>query len=282
MQLRRKRFDKPDEIRTVEKARIELVELGEAVIGRTVFEPGWHWAEHVKQIVETASCEVHHTGYVVSGHLHVEMNDGAAIELTAGDVFEVPPGHDAWVIGDQPWISIDFAGRRLFAKSPAEVSERTFTTIVFTDLTASTETLARIGDSRWRTLLAEHNEAARAQIERFGGREVKTTGDGFLVMFDSPARAVRGAGAMLAAAAANGLTARAAVHTGEVELQGDDLRGIAVHAAARILDRAEPGQVVVSGTVRDLLAGSGLEFTDLGEFELRGLEGKRALAALIR
>ena len=282
MQLRRKRFDKPDEIRTVEKARIELVELGEAVIGRTVFEPGWHWAEHVKQIVDTASCEVHHTGYVVSGHLHVEMNDGAAIELTAGDVFEVPPGHDAWVIGDQPWISIDFAGRRLFAKSPAEVSERTFTTIVFTDLTASTETLARIGDSRWRTLLAEHNEAARAQIERFGGREVKTTGDGFLVMFDSPARAVRGAAAMLAAAAANGLTARAAVHTGEVELQGDDVRGIAVHAAARILDRAEPGQVVVSGTVRDLLAGSGLEFTDLGEFELRGLEGKRSLAALVR
>ena len=282
MQLRRKRFDKPDEIRTVEKARIELVELGEAVIGRTVFEPGWHWAEHVKQIVDTASCEVHHTGYVVSGHLRVEMNDGAAIELTAGDVFEVPPGHDAWVIGDQPWISIDFAGRRLFAKSPAEVSERTFTTIVFTDLTASTETLARIGDSRWRTLLAEHNESARAQIERFGGREVKTTGDGFLVMFDSPARAVRGAAAMLAAAAANGLTARAAVHTGEVELQGDDVRGIAVHAAARILDRAEPGQVVVSGTVRDLLAGSGLEFTDLGEFELRGLEGKRSLAALVR
>ena len=82
--------------------------------------------------------------------------------------------------------------------------------------------------------------------------------------------------------AAHGLTARAAVHTGEVELQGDDVRGIAVHAAARILDRAEPGQVLVSGTVRDLLAGSGLEFSDLGEFELRGLEGKRALAALVR
>ena len=282
MQLRRKRFDKPDEVRTVEKARIQLVELGEAAIGRTVFEPGWRWSEHVKSIVGTASCEVHHTGYVMSGTLGVEMDGGASIELTAGDVFEVPPGHDAWVIGDEPWISIDFAGRRLFAKSPAEVSERTFTTIVFTDLTASTETLSRVGDSRWRALLAEHNEDARAQIERFGGREVKTTGDGFLVMFDSPARAVRGAGAMLDVAAAHGLTARAAVHTGEVELQGDDVRGIAVHAAARILDRAEPGQVLVSGTVRDLLAGSGLEFSDLGEFELRGLDGKRALAALVR
>jgi class 3 adenylate cyclase/quercetin dioxygenase-like cupin family protein len=282
VQLRRKRFDKPDEVRTVEKARIELVNLGEAVIGRTVFEAGWHWAEHVKAIVGTTSCEVHHTGYVMSGHLRVEMNDGAAIDLVPGDVFEVPPGHDAWVIGDEPWISIDFAGRRLFAKSPAEMSERTFTTIVFTDLTASTETLARVGDSRWRALLAEHNESAREQIERFGGREIKTTGDGFLVMFDSPARAVRGAAGMLDAAAAKGLTARAGVHTGEVELQGDDVRGIAVHAAARILDRAQPGQVLVSGTVRDLLAGSGLEFSDLGEFELRGLEGKRTLAALVR
>jgi class 3 adenylate cyclase len=186
------------------------------------------------------------------------------------------------VIGDEPWVSLDFAGRRLFAKSPAEVSERTLTTIVFTDLSGSTETLARIGDSRWRSMLAEHNEAARAQIERFGGREVATTGDGFLVMFDSPARAVRGAAGMLDAASAHGLTARAGVHTGEVERQGDDVRGIAVHAAARILARAEPGQVLVSGTVRDLLAGSGLEFTDLGEFELRGLEGKRALAALVR
>jgi len=282
VQLRRKRFDKPDEVRTVEKASIELVNLGEAVIGRTVFEPGWRWSEHVKPIVGTASCEVHHTGYVMSGTLGVEMDEGASTQLIRGDVFEVPPGHDAWVIGDEPWISIDFAGRRLFAKSPAEVSERTFTTIVFTDLTASTQTLFRMGDSGWRALLAEHNEAAREQIERFGGREVKTTGDGFLVMFDSPARAVRGAAGMLDAAAAKGLMARAGVHTGEVELQGDDVRGITVHAAARILDRAEPGQVLVSGTVRDLLAGSGLEFTDLGEFELRGLEGKRTLAALIR
>lgn len=282
VQLRRKRFDKPDEVRTVEKARIELVELGEAAIGRTVFEPGWRWADHVKPIVGTASCEVHHIGYVFSGHLHVELNDGAAIELTAGDVFEVPPGHEAWVVGDEPWVSIDFAGRRLFAKSPAEVSERTFTTIVFTDLSGSTETLARVGDSRWRSMLADHNEAARAQIERFGGREVATTGDGFLVMYDSPARAVRGAAGMLDAASAHGLTARAGVHTGEVERQGDDVRGIAVHAAARILSHAEPGQVLVSGTVRDLLAGSGLEFTDLGEFELRGLGGKRPLAALVR
>jgi class 3 adenylate cyclase/quercetin dioxygenase-like cupin family protein len=282
VQLRRKRFDHPDEVRSVERARIELVELGDAAIGHTIFEPGWHWAEHVKPIVGTATCEVHHLGYVLSGRLHIDMDDGPSIELTAGDVFEVPPGHVAWVVGDEPWTSIDFAGRRLFAKPPAEESERKFATIVFTDLSRSTETLGQMGDARWRALLAEHNQAVRVQIERFNGREIQTTGDGFLVVFDNPARAVRAAAAMLDTAAGHGLTARAGVHTGEIEVQGDDIRGIAVHAAARILALASPGQVVVSGTVRDLLSGSGMEFSDLGEHELRGIEGRRSLAALVR
>ena len=282
MQLRRKRFDHPDEVRTVEKARIELVELGELAIGRAVFEPGWRWSEHVKPIVGTESCQVHHIGYVVSGHLHIEMSDGASLEVMGGDAFEIPPGHDAWVVGDEPWVSVDWAGRRLFARSPKDVSDRIFTTVVFTDLSGSTETLNRLGDARWRLLLAEHNQAVRAEIERFGGREMKTTGDGFFVLFDSPARAVRGAAAMIDAAAAYGLTARAGVHAGEVELEGDEVRGIAVHAAARILGVAQPGEVLVSGTVRDLLSGSGIEFAERGEFELRGLDGRRSLAALVR
>lgn len=282
MQLRRKRFDSPDEVRTVEKGRIELVELGELTVGRAIFEPGWRWSEHVKPIVETESCQVHHIGYVVSGRIHIEMTDGATIELAAGDTFEIPPGHDAWVVGDEPWVSVDYAGRRLFARSPKADSDRTLATIVFTDLSRSTETLRQLGDSRWRLLLAEHNQAARAEIERFAGREVQTTGDGFLVLFDSPARAVRGAAAMIDAAARVDLTARAAVHTGEVEHQGDEVRGIAVHATARILALAQPGEVLVSNTVRELLAGSGLEFEDRGEFELRGIEGRRNLSALVR
>ena len=282
MQLRRKRFDRPDETRTVEKARIELVELGDAAIGFATFEPGWHWAKHVKPIVETETCEVHHLGYVMSGHLHVDMDDGASIDLLPGDVFEVPPGHVAYVVGDEPWTSIDFAGRRMFAKAPTEETKRKFATIVFTDLSRSTETARQMGDARWRTLLAEHNQAARAQIERFSGREIQTTGDGFLLMFDHPGQAVRGAAAMVDTAATYRLTARAGIHTGEVELQGDEVRGIAVHVAARILAIAEPGEVLVSGTVRDLLNGSGLEFTERGEFELRGIEGRKVLAALAR
>ena len=282
MQLRHKRFDRPDEVRIVEKARVELIELGELAVGRAIFEPGWRWSDHVKPIVGTESCQVHHLGYVLSGHLHVEMTDGASLEVVGGDAFEIPPGHDAWVIGDEPWISVDWAGRRLFAKSPKEISDRIFTTLVFTDLCGSTETLNRLGDARWRLLLAEHNQAVRAEIERFGGREAKTTGDGFFVLFDSPARAVRGAAAMLDAAATHGLTARAGIHAGEVELQGEEVRGIAVHAAARILGVAQPGEVLVSTTIRDLLAGSGLDFVDRGEFELRGLNGFRSLAALVR
>jgi class 3 adenylate cyclase len=282
MQLRRKRFDRPDEVRVVEKARVELIELGELAVGRAIFEPGWRWSEHVKPIAGTESCQVHHIGYVMSGHLHVEMTDGASLDVMGGDAFEIPPGHDAWVIGDEPWVSVDWAGRRLFAKSPNEISDRIFATLVFTDLSGSTEMLTRLGDARWRLLLAEHNQAVRTEIERFGGREAKTTGDGFFVLFDSPARAVRGAAAMIDAATNHGLTARAGIHAGEVELQGDEVRGIAVHAAARILGVAQPGEVLVSSTIRDLLSGSGLDFVDRGGFELRGLNGFRSLAALVR
>jgi class 3 adenylate cyclase len=133
-----------------------------------------------------------------------------------------------------------------------------------------------------RLLMAEHNQAVRAEIEHFGGREIQTTGDGFFVLFDSPARAVRCAAAMIDAAMAIDLTARAGVHTGEVEFQADEVRGIAVHTAARILAVAQPGEVLVSSTVRDLLAGSGLTFEGRGEYELKGLEGRRSVAALIR
>jgi quercetin dioxygenase-like cupin family protein len=145
MQLRRKRFDHPDEVRTVDKAHIDLVELGELAIGRAVFEPGWRWSEHVKPIVGTESCQVHQVGYVVSGHLHIEMTDGASLDVVGGDAFEIPPGHDAWVVGDEPWVSVDWAGRRLFAKSPQEICDRIFATVVFTDLSGSTETLNRLG-----------------------------------------------------------------------------------------------------------------------------------------
>ena len=108
---------------------------------------------------------MHHLGYV-SGHLHVEMTDGASLEVLGGDAFEIPPGHDAWVVGDEPWVSVDWAGRRLFAKSPREISDRIFATSSSPTYPGLQETLNRLGDARWRLLLAEHNEAVRTEIER--------------------------------------------------------------------------------------------------------------------
>lgn len=140
MQLRRKRFDRPDEVRRTDRTTVELVELGELAVGRTTFQPGWRWSEHVKPVVDTDYCQVHHLGYVISGRLRVEMHDGATVELEGGDLFEVPPGHDAWVIGDEPWISVDWAGRRLFAKPAHDVADRILRTVLFTDLSGSTET----------------------------------------------------------------------------------------------------------------------------------------------
>jgi class 3 adenylate cyclase len=224
---------------------------------------------------------VYHIGYVISGRLQVEMRDGASVELTTGDVFEVPPGHDAWVVGDKPWISVDYAGRRLFAKPTQEFADRVLRTVVFTDLCRSTETLERLGDASWRLLLAEHNQRARVAMERFSGREIDSAGDGFLILFDSPAAAVRGAAAMVDAAASLDLMARGAVHTGEVELHGENVRGIAVHLAARVLGLAQPGEVLVTSTVQELLAGAGLDFEPRGEHELRGITGRRSIAALI-
>ena len=281
MQLRRKRFDHPDEVRTVEKARIELVELGELAIGRAVFEPGWRWSEHVKPIVGTESCQVHHIGYVVSGHLHIEIGDGASLEVMGGDAFEIPPGHDAWVVGDEPWVSVDWAGRRLFARSPKDVSDRIFTTVVFT----GSVQVDRDAEPDWRRAVAA--AACRAQPGGAGGdRALRRTRDedhrGRLL------RSLRQPGPCGARSCGHDRRRRRVwahrsrgVHAGEVELEGDEVRGIAVHAAARILGVAQPGEVLVSGTVRDLLSGSGIEFAE-GEFELRGLDGRRSLVALIR
>ena len=116
MQLRRKRFDRPDEVRTVDKAHIDLVELGELAIGRAVFEPGWRWSEHVKPLVGTDSCQTHHLGHLISGRMGVRMDDGTEMAFGPGDVYEIPPGHDGWVIGDEPVVGFEIMGAESFAK----------------------------------------------------------------------------------------------------------------------------------------------------------------------
>jgi class 3 adenylate cyclase len=156
----------------------------------------------------------------------------------------------------------------------APESDRILATVLFTDLVGSTRRAAELGDHAWRGLLARHDEVVRREIERHRGRPVKSLGDGWLATFDGPARAVRCALALRGALAGLDLEIRAGVHTGEVEVLADDVGGLAVHIAARVMALAEPGAVVASQTVKDLVVGSGLEFSDRGAHELRGVPGE--------
>ena len=153
-------------------------------------------------------------------------------------------------------------------------SERRLATILFTDIVGSTDRARQLGDKTWRELLEAHDRTVRREIARFRGREVKALGDGFLAVFDGPARAIRCSRAITEAMEPLGIQVRAGLHTGEVEGSESDIHGIAVHLAARIMDEAGAGEVVVSRTVKDLVAGSDIEFDDTGEHFLRGIEQK--------
>jgi len=161
-------------------------------------------------------------------------------------------------------------------------ADRFLATVLFTDIVGSTDIAARLGDRQWRRVVAAHNAVIRRELKRFGGREVDTAGDGFFATFSQPAQAVRAADAMLSGVAPLGMTLRAGVHTGECEMIGHKVGGIAVHIGARVMASAAAGEVLVSSTVRDLVAGSGLSFEDRGDHELKGLSGTYGLFALVR
>jgi class 3 adenylate cyclase/dienelactone hydrolase len=158
--------------------------------------------------------------------------------------------------------------------------DRVLATVLFTDLVDSTRWAAELGDRRWRVLLDEHDQIVRREIDRFRGREIKTLGDGFLATFDGPARAVRCASAIAEKMQVLGLEVRCGLHTGEIEVKGEDIAGIAVHIAARIAALAESGQVLVSRTVRDLVAGSSLRLEERGAYVLKGLSESMPLFAI--
>lgn len=157
--------------------------------------------------------------------------------------------------------------------------DRVLATIMFTDIVSSTERASEVGDHRWRDLLDAHDGLVRRQLDRYGGREVKTTGDGFLASFDGPARAIRCAQAIIEGARSLGLSIRVGIHTGECEARGDDLSGMAVHIAARVAAIAEAGETVVSSTVKDLVIGTSINFADRGTHTLKGVPGSWDLFA---
>jgi class 3 adenylate cyclase len=149
--------------------------------------------------------------------------------------------------------------------------DRVLATVLFTDIVDSTRMAADLGDQHWREVLERHQRVVREHLDHFNGREVKSTGDGFLATFDGPARAIRCASAILRSSETSELRVRAGLHTGECETMGDDIGGIAVHIAARVSAQAEPQELLVSRTVKDLVAGSGLQFTDRGVHTLKGV-----------
>lgn len=268
-----KSFDEPDESVTFELGRVDMVQLGSLGIGREVLQPGWRWSTHIKPIVGTEWCEFHHVMVLITGRIRVETSSGESREFGPGDVIDLAPGHDAWVLGDEPSTSIDFQGVVDWAKPPD--TERMLTTILFTDIVDSTAVAERLGDRAWKRLLAVHHEDVSRLLDRFRGREVKTTGDGFLAHFDAPARAIECALAICNAARKLGIEVRAGVHTGEVEVTDGDLGGVAVHLAARIMADAGPGEVLVSATSRELASGAGVEFVDRGRRRFKGIEEER-------
>jgi class 3 adenylate cyclase len=273
-----KSFDDPDEVLRLEGGVADNVVLGDAVVGRLVMEPGWRWSERVRPIAGTDSCQFHHVGVALSGSAHFIMDDGTEFDVRAGDVFDIPPGHDNYVTSDEPAVSIVWGGWQGFGKPP--VGDRVLMSLVMTDIEGSTNQLTSVGDAAWKRLLERHNGVVREVVERYRGNEVDTTGDGFLLSFDGAARAVVAATDIRDAVSALGLRIRAGVHTAEVEVVPGGVRGVAVHETARIMGLAGGGEVLLSDITKELSIGAGLDYDDRGMHHLKGIPHPRHVFAV--
>ena len=232
---------------------------------------------HILPAIHLPTLIIHRTGdldHSVGGSRFMaqQIPNAKFVELAGND-------HLPWV-GDTEKLLNEI---EIFLTGELHTSEpdRILATCLFTDIVGSTETAQSLGDKRWRNLLQSHNDVVRNQLIRYKGREIKTTGDGFLVTFDGPARAVRCACAIRDEVRHLGIEIRAGLHTGECEIIDDDISGIAVHIAARVMSKAMPGEALSSGTVKDLVAGSGIQFEKKGLFSLKGIPGEWEIYSVI-
>ncbi len=210
---------------------------------------------------------------------HVEAARDMAARIPGARFIEYPGNSHSIMLDDMEKILADIQ-EFVTGERPVESADRVLATVLFLDVASSTERAAGLGDTAWRNLLDSYYVIVRKELTRFRGKETNNAGDGFLITFDGPARAVRCALSIIQAVKQLGIAVRAGVHTGECEVMGDNVGGIAVHTGARVMAKAEPGSVLVTGTVKDLVAGSGIEFKDLGVHELKGVPGEwRLLAA---
>lgn len=280
--LQARSVESSEEVRTFPNGHASVLRLGETVVGYAVYEPGWRWTTDMPAIAGTPTCQFHHVGYAVSGALHIVTDTGQELDVQAQSAYEIPPGHDAWVVGDEPFVAVDWTSARTWGLAPEGAGDGVIVTILFTDIVDSTATALRLGDQAWRQRLVTHNARLRDHLNSYQGREIKTTGDGLLAVFDRPVRAARCAEAMATTSRAMDLPIRVGIHTGEVEFVGDDARGLSVHTAARIMSLGGADDVMVSSTTRELLEGSGISLEDAGEHELKGLPGVRRVFRLAR
>lgn len=226
--------------------------------------------------IRTPTLALHRVGDPIpidsARYLAEQVPDARLIELPGAD-------HWWWVGETEPII--EAVEEFVTGVRPQRQAHRMLATVLFTDIVASTERATELGDNAWRELLERHNATCREQIAAFRGREVTSTGDGFLATFDGPARAVRCARAISEGVREIGLGVRAGVHTGECELLDDNIGGIAVHIGARVAAAAGAGEVLVTSTVCDLVVGSGIAFEDAGERELKGIPGSWRLYRMV-
>lgn len=233
-------------------------------------------ARHALSIIRVPTLIVHRHGDRVA---RVEGARYMAERIQGAKYVELPgPDHFPWV-GNMDAI-LDEVEEFLTGARRSPELDRVLATVMFTDIVGATERAVALGDRRWRELLDSHHVVIRDQLARFRGREIDTAGDGFLAAFDGPARGVRCADAIVREVRRLGLEVRAGLHTGECEILGDKLSGIAVHTGARVASVAGPGEVLVSGTVKDLVAGSGIRFEDRGVQVLKGIPGEWHLYAV--
>jgi class 3 adenylate cyclase len=265
-QLRRRRL-------LVQPPRVAtLFELGDSVISdRKSLLLGQSFFQAANDLPGTPECErlvIHRSDDVA---VNVEGGRELAALIPGARYVELPGADHIPFIGDNSGEIVDAIEEFLTGSRTPVTLDRVLATVLFTDIVGSTEKAAALGDRLWRDLLDEHDKVIRTELARFRGREVKSLGDGFLATFDGPARAIRCATSIITALRPLGIHIRAGIHTGEVEIAGDDIRGIAVHITSRVASLGGRDDVVVSRTIKDIVAGSGITFEDFGIHVLKGV-----------
>ena len=276
---RAQNFDEPDERRQLPGIELDFVRVGDLFASRSTTQRGWRWSTHIGPIAGTGSCQVAHRGIVISGHMRIEMDSGETIDLVPGLVHIVPAGHDAFVIGDEPVVMIDISTTSVEYGRPSS-GERVLATLLFTDIVGSTPLAQRLGDQRWKRLVADHDRLTADVIDRYRGRVVKTTGDGVFARFDGAARALHAA-----------LAIRTAAHT--IELRSGRASIPARSRSSAMMPAVSPStrrrgswpspkrtRSWSSDVTRLLATGAGFTFFDRGEVELRGVTGTHHLHRL--